>query len=173
MTLAFKSTCDLYDEHLDAARVPTVSLLNLGGRRQLCGSAVTVKCFEDNSRIKELVATPGEGRVMLVEDDMVDESLILKFMLPELTMDKDSTERFKREVKYARKVSHRNVIRVHDILLKDNRALLLEYGLQDIFGCQRVGQNHPQHSNFLGMFADTQPRPGNKRLACLSLVFLQ
>lgn len=67
MTLAFKPTCDLYDEHLDAARVPTVSLCNLGGRSQFFGRAVTVKCFEDNSRIKELVATAGEGRVMVVD----------------------------------------------------------------------------------------------------------
>ena len=65
---------------------------------------------------------------MLVEDDMVDETLVLKFMLPELTIDKQSTERFKREVKYSRKVSHRNVIRVHDILFKDDVcAISMEY----------------------------------------------
>ena len=28
---------------------------------------VTVKCFEDNSRVRELVATPGDGRVLLVD----------------------------------------------------------------------------------------------------------
>jgi serine/threonine-protein kinase len=68
------------------------------------------------------------GRVMLVEDDMVDEKLIIKFMLPSLTVDKKSTERFKREVKYARKVSHRNVIRVHDLLIKDGVcAISMEY----------------------------------------------
>lgn len=97
----------------------------------------------DRYHIKEEIGRGAMGRVMLAEDDMVDESLILKFMLPELTMDKDSTERFKREVKYARKVGHRNVIRVHDILLKDNVCAIsmeyfesrgLESVLQDI-GC--------------------------------------
>ena len=78
--------------------------------------------------IKEEIGRGAMGRVMLVEDEMVDESLILKFMLPELTVDQQSTERFKREVKYARKVSHRNVIRVHDILLKDGVcAISMEY----------------------------------------------
>jgi serine/threonine-protein kinase len=78
--------------------------------------------------IKEEIGRGAMGRVMLAEDDMVDESLILKFMLPELTVDQQSTERFKREVKYARKVSHRNVIRVHDILLKDGVcAISMEY----------------------------------------------
>jgi serine/threonine-protein kinase len=68
------------------------------------------------------------GRVMLVEDEMVDESLIVKFMLPELTIDKQSTERFKREVKYSRKVGHPNVIRVHDLLIKDDIcAISMEY----------------------------------------------
>ena len=67
MNIVFKPTCDLYDEYLDVARVPTVSFLNLGGERQFCGTVVTVKCFEDNSRIKELVAMEGKGKVMLVD----------------------------------------------------------------------------------------------------------
>jgi tRNA A-37 threonylcarbamoyl transferase component Bud32 len=78
--------------------------------------------------IKDEIGRGAMGRVMLVEDDMIDEKLILKFMLPGLTVDPQSTERFKREVKYARKVSHRNVIRVHDILLKDSVcAISMEY----------------------------------------------
>jgi serine/threonine-protein kinase len=82
----------------------------------------------DRYHIKQEIGRGAMGRVMLVEDDMVDENLVLKFMLPELTKDKQSTERFKREVKYSRKVSHRNVIRVHDILLKDGVcAISMEY----------------------------------------------
>ena len=45
MNIVFKPTCDLYDEYLDVARVPTVSFLNLGGERQFCGTVVTVKCL--------------------------------------------------------------------------------------------------------------------------------
>ena len=82
----------------------------------------------DRYHIKQEIGRGAMGRVMLVEDDMVDESLVLKFMLPEMTIDQQSTERFKREVKYSRKVSHRNVIRVHDILLKDRLcAISMEY----------------------------------------------
>jgi len=82
----------------------------------------------DRYHIKKEIGRGAMGRVMLVEDDMVDEALIIKFMLPSLTVDKKSTERFKREVKYARKVSHRNVIRVHDLLIKDNVcAISMEY----------------------------------------------
>jgi len=82
----------------------------------------------DRYQIKKEIGRGAMGRVMLVEDKMVDESLIVKFMLPELTIDKQSTERFKREVKYSRKVGHPNVIRVHDLLLKDDIcAISMEY----------------------------------------------
>ncbi len=89
--------------------------------------------------IIEEIGRGAMGLVMLVEDNMVDEMLILKFMQPELTIDKLSRERFKREVKYTRKVGHPNVIRVHDLLLKDNLcALSMEYfksrGLEKILG---------------------------------------
>jgi serine/threonine-protein kinase len=82
----------------------------------------------DRYHIKKEIGRGAMGRVMLVEDEMVDESVIVKFMLPELTIDKKSVERFKREVKYARKVGHPNVIRVHDLLLKDDIcAISMEY----------------------------------------------
>lgn len=98
----------------------------------------------DRYHIKQEIGRGQMGRVMLVEDDMVDESLIIKFMLPSLTVDKKSTERFKREVKYARKVSHRNVIRVHDLLIKDGVcAISMEYfesrGLEAILGENKNG----------------------------------
>ena len=82
----------------------------------------------DRYHIKEEIGRGAMGRVLLALDEMVDEPLVLKFMLPSLTVDEKSTERFKREVKYARRVSHRNVIRVHDILLKDGIcAISMEY----------------------------------------------
>ena len=59
-------TCDLYDQHKDAARIPHAGLRDFGGRRAFSGVAVTVKCFEDNSRIKELAGTDGRGKVMVV-----------------------------------------------------------------------------------------------------------
>lgn len=62
-----KTTCDLYDEFLDAAGVLPAGLSHFGGRTSIHGTAVTVKCFEDNSRIKELAGTPGNGRVMIVD----------------------------------------------------------------------------------------------------------
>jgi serine/threonine-protein kinase len=65
---------------------------------------------------------------MLASDEMVGEPLILKFMHPDLTAEESSRERFLREVKYSRKVTHPNVIRIHDMLFKDNlSAISMEY----------------------------------------------
>ncbi|RRV10133.1 RraA family protein [Pseudomonas sp. v388] len=64
--MSFKTT-DLCDDHGDKARVLAPLFQDLGGRRDFCGEAVTVKCFEDNSRIKELSAESGVGKVLVVD----------------------------------------------------------------------------------------------------------
>ncbi len=79
-------------------------------------------------RIDREIGRGAMGRVMLATDEMVGESLILKFMHPELTAEESSRERFLREVKYSRRVSHPNVIRIHDMLSRDNlSAISMEY----------------------------------------------
>ena len=61
------TTCDLADEHGDDARVLPHTLRHYGGTSRFTGQVATVKCFEDNSRVKELVETPGDGRVLMVD----------------------------------------------------------------------------------------------------------
>ena len=82
----------------------------------------------DRFRIVKQIGRGAMGRVMLAEDEIVGEQITLKFMHPELTADGESRERFLREVKYSRKVSHSNVIRIHDMLFKDGLcAISMEY----------------------------------------------
>jgi len=82
----------------------------------------------DRYRIDREIGRGAMGRVMLATDEMVGENLILKFMHPELMAEEGSLERFVREVRYSRKVSHPNVIRVHDMLSSDNlSAISMEY----------------------------------------------
>jgi serine/threonine-protein kinase len=79
-------------------------------------------------RIDREIGRGAMGRVMLATDEMVGESVILKFMHPELTAEEDSRERFLREVRYSRKVSHPNVIRVHDMLSDEGlSAISMEF----------------------------------------------
>jgi len=62
-----KATADLCDEHADAVQVCEPAFRAYGGRHAFSGPVCTVRCFEDNSRIKEAVDGPGEGRVLVVD----------------------------------------------------------------------------------------------------------
>jgi regulator of ribonuclease activity A len=55
--------CDNYPEVAVAAPV----FRNYGGKPAFCGSIVTIDCFEDNSRVRDLVATDGRGKVLVVQ----------------------------------------------------------------------------------------------------------
>ena len=65
------STCDLCDAHEDEQPAPLRVLppvfREFGNGARFCGPVATVRCFEDNSRVKEAVESPGEGRVLVVD----------------------------------------------------------------------------------------------------------
>jgi len=60
------TTPDLCDQFPDV-QVAEPVFRGFGGQARFAGPAVTVKCLNDNSRIRELAATPGEGRVIVVD----------------------------------------------------------------------------------------------------------
>ena len=57
------------------------------------------------------------GTVLLMEDTVVDERLILKFLNPNVSQDEEVMKRFVHELRYSRKITHKNVIRIYDFLL--------------------------------------------------------
>lgn len=59
-------TPDLCDAYPDVAVVEPM-FANFGGHDSFGGEIVTVKCFEDNSVVKDLVAQDGTGKVMVVD----------------------------------------------------------------------------------------------------------
>ncbi|WP_444901673.1 ribonuclease E activity regulator RraA [Microbulbifer sp. SSSA007] len=61
------STPDLCDAHGDEVRVVEPMFVNYGGRERFGGKIVTIKCFEDNSLVRELVTEPGQGKVLVVD----------------------------------------------------------------------------------------------------------
>ncbi|MEJ2043059.1 MAG: ribonuclease E activity regulator RraA [Reinekea sp.] len=61
------NTPDLCDDFADQIFVLPSMYHNYGGVERFFGEVETVKCFEDNSRVKELLATPGRGRVLVVD----------------------------------------------------------------------------------------------------------
>jgi serine/threonine protein kinase len=57
----------------------------------------------------------GMGTVYKVHDLELDRVVALKVVRPELTLNPQVMERFKQELLLARKISHKNVLRIHDI----------------------------------------------------------
>ena len=60
-------TPDLCDAYPQWVRVVDPLFNNYGGQRSFGGEIVTIKCFEDNSLVREQVAQPGEGKVLVVD----------------------------------------------------------------------------------------------------------
>ncbi|GGB31072.1 4-hydroxy-4-methyl-2-oxoglutarate aldolase [Oceanisphaera marina] len=58
---------DLCDEHGDIVEILEPIFNDYGAAHTFWGQVVTVKCKEDNSRVRELVATPGTGKVLVVD----------------------------------------------------------------------------------------------------------
>lgn len=61
------STPDLCDAHEDSVQVLDPIFVNFGGIDNFGGEIVTVKCFEDNSLVKDTLATNGLGKVLVVD----------------------------------------------------------------------------------------------------------
>jgi len=70
MTTSF-ATCDLCDEHKNNTdgdfRVLPPVFKDFGRRIKFSGQVSTVKCFEDNTSVKALLESPGQGRVLVVD----------------------------------------------------------------------------------------------------------
>lgn len=64
MTIA---TADLYDERGDELDSLSLQLLDLGGRVAFDGLVRTVRCHRDNALVKRVLATPGDGAVLVVD----------------------------------------------------------------------------------------------------------
>jgi len=58
---------DICDEYVSQIQVLEPLFKPYGGRLKFRGEIVTIKCFEDNSLVKETLATNGAGKVMVVD----------------------------------------------------------------------------------------------------------
>ena len=65
------ATCDLCDQY-ENEQPPVLQALppvfrDFGPVARFAGPVATIRCFEDNSRVREAVNAPGEGRVLVVD----------------------------------------------------------------------------------------------------------
>ncbi|MFQ6372416.1 putative 4-hydroxy-4-methyl-2-oxoglutarate aldolase [Shewanella sp. YIC-542] len=60
---------DLFDTFPEQVKLLPLPLKQYGNHHIFWGEIVTVKCFEDNSMVKQLLARPGEGKVLVVDGE--------------------------------------------------------------------------------------------------------
>jgi tRNA A-37 threonylcarbamoyl transferase component Bud32 len=81
------------------------------------------------------------GTVLLMEDTVVDERLILKFLNPNVSQDEEVMKRFVHELRYSRKITHKNVIRIYDFLyIQGLYAISMEYFPSHTLGGEVVNE---------------------------------
>ena len=65
------SCCDMCDENKSSLPSQFNALAaiykNFAAKSQFAGMVVTVKCYEDNTQVKAMVESPGDGRVLVVD----------------------------------------------------------------------------------------------------------
>lgn len=71
--------------------------------------------FARRYEVIEELGKGGMGRVYKVFDKKIKEKVALKLLRPEISSDEETVERFSNELKYARKIIHKNVCRMFDL----------------------------------------------------------
>ena len=65
--MMLKPTADLVDDFGEALASCDTQMRQFGARRHFAGPIVTVRCFQDNGLVKATLATPGDGKVLVVD----------------------------------------------------------------------------------------------------------
>ncbi|GGY98128.1 ribonuclease E activity regulator RraA [Streptomyces poonensis] len=66
-TVSLVPTADLVDQYGPALRVCDLPFRQFGARRGFAGPVRTVSCHEDNGLLRDLLRTPGDGGVLVVD----------------------------------------------------------------------------------------------------------
>lgn len=83
----YTPTPDLCDDNEGKVSAFELQFQHFGVNKYFAGQAVTVKCFEDNSHVKALVNTPGEGQVIVVDGGGSMRRALLGDMLAQAAVD--------------------------------------------------------------------------------------
>ncbi|HEY2419616.1 MAG TPA: HEAT repeat domain-containing protein [Steroidobacteraceae bacterium] len=112
-----------------------------GGARLDISTLTPGDVIEGRYKYIERIGRGAFGTVLLMEDTVVEERLILKFLNPNVAEDEEIMKRFVHELRYSRKITHRNVIRIYDFLyIQGNYAISMEYFKSHTLGSEIVNE---------------------------------
>ena len=126
----------------DGGRADASSRLRSGSRARLdIRTLKTGDIIEGRYKYIDRIGRGAFGTVLLMEDTVVDERLILKFLNPNVAEDEEVMKRFVHELRYSRKITHKNVIRIYDFLyIQGNYAISMEYFPSHTLGSEIVNE---------------------------------
>ena len=97
--------------------------------------------IEGRYKFIEKIGKGACGTVLLMEDTVVEERLILKFLNANVSSDEEMMKRFVHELRYSRKITHKNVIRIYDFLyIRGLYAISMEYFPSHTLGGEIVNE---------------------------------
>lgn len=97
--------------------MPSASQLAAGGAPQQPRKRLTLKegdLFAGRYRIEGIVGRGGMGVVLKARDQQLDEDVAIKVIRPEQEVTAAFLDQIKQEIRLARKISHKHVLRTHD-----------------------------------------------------------
>jgi serine/threonine-protein kinase len=110
---------------LPSAEIPVAQTETL---RTPIKELTTGSTFAGRYQVIEELGRGGMGKVYRVLDKKLKEEVALKLIKPEIASDKETIERFGNELKLARKIGHRNVGRMYELMEdKGTHFITMEY----------------------------------------------
>lgn len=82
-------TTDLCDQHAKQVQVADPMFADFGGHVAFAGPVSTIKCFEDNSLVREALEEEGANRVLVVDGGGSDRCALVGDNLAQLAIDND------------------------------------------------------------------------------------
>ena len=104
--------------------------------------------IDERYKFIEKIGKGAFGTVLLMEDEVVDEQLILKFLNANVSADDEMMKRFVHELRYSRKITHPNIIRIYDFL--------------SVQGCYAISMEYFPSHTLSGEIPDGKPMPFEK-----------
>jgi CheY-like chemotaxis protein/tRNA A-37 threonylcarbamoyl transferase component Bud32 len=98
-------------DEVEAARKAQTEVGDIG---PVAANLTTGQNFAGRYEVLGTIGQGGMGMVYRAKDLELEEEVAIKTLRPELVADETVLERFKTEIRLARRISHRNVVRIHD-----------------------------------------------------------
>lgn len=122
------------DEDEDALGTVTMTSKVVRGNASVASQSINPDDLQPNDMLADRyryikkIGKGAFGSVFLVEDTMINEEIILKFLNAQFVTDQSIIKRFIYELRFARKITHPNVIRIYDMIsFGTAHAISMEY----------------------------------------------